>query len=67
MAQQTEDMERRILSIATDRLDSIQSELSAARVSALTGDDAAQQRYTDLVKERGQLEQVIATARAALV
>lgn len=66
MAQQTEDMERRILSIATERLDALQPELARARAEAMAGDDEAKQRYIDIVAERGRLEQVIATARAEL-
>lgn len=66
MAKQTEDMERRILSLAEERLSGIEGQLSEARVAALTGDDAAKQRYTDLVDERGRLNQVIAQAHAAL-
>lgn len=66
MARQTEDLERRILSIATQRLDAMQDELAQARVAALSGGDEAKARYTDLVAERGRLEQVIAAARAEL-
>lgn len=66
MAQQTEDMERRILSIATERLDAMQGDLERARVEALTGDDGAKTRYSDMVTERGRLEQIIATAHAVL-
>jgi hypothetical protein len=32
----------------------------------MAGDDAARQRYTDLVAERGRLNQVIAQAREVL-
>lgn len=66
MARQCEDMDRRILSMAEQRLEQINGQISEARVDALTGDDAAKDRYADLVEERGRLNQVIATARAAL-
>lgn len=66
MAQQTEAMERRILSIAEERLAGIEKQIPDARVAAMTGDDDAKQHYTDLVGERGRLNQVIAQARAAL-
>lgn len=66
MARQTEDMERRILAIAEERLSGIEGQLAEARVSAMTGDDAAKQHYTDLVTERGRLNQVIAQAREVL-
>ncbi|ATI15641.1 hypothetical protein [Bordetella phage vB_BbrM_PHB04] len=66
MAKQTEDMERRILARAQERLSEVDGQISDARVAALTGDDAAKQRYTDLVDERGRLHQVIAQAREAL-
>lgn len=66
IARQTEDMERRIMTIAIERLDAMQGDLERARVAALAGDDDAKARYTDMVAERGRLEQVIATARAEL-
>jgi hypothetical protein len=66
MSRQTEAMERRILSIATERLDALQADLVRARSEAMAGDDEAKQRYTDMVTERGRLEQVIAAARAEL-
>jgi hypothetical protein len=66
MQAQTEDMERRILSIATARLDALQEGLQAARVEAISGDEQAKQRYTNMVHECGTLRQVIATAHANL-
>lgn len=66
MSKQTEDMERRIMSIAGTRLDEIQAKMASERVAAVTGDDEAKQRYADMVTERGRLQQVIATAREAL-
>lgn len=66
MAQQTEDMERKILSIAEERLAGIEAKMDAARVDALSGDDDAKGRYTELVAERGRLQQVIARARQEL-
>ena len=66
MAQQTDAMERHILSIASERLTGIEKEIEPARASALGGDDAAKDRYMQMVEERGRLQQVIARARAAL-
>lgn len=66
MAQQTEAMERRILSIAEGRLDEIEGQIPGARMSAMTGDDAAKDKYTGMIEERGRLNQVIARARNAL-
>lgn len=66
MAQQTEAMERRILSIAEKKLSKIGEAIDKARVQALTGDDAAKERYMSMVKERGVLQQVIARAKAEL-
>lgn len=66
MQAQTEDMERRILSIATGRLESLQSGLQAARAEASAGDNEAKGRYADMVKEIGVLNQVIATSKSHL-
>lgn len=66
MGRQTEDMERHILSVATERLDAMRGELEHACVEALTGNDDAKARYAGMVTERGRLEQVIARARAEL-
>jgi hypothetical protein len=63
MSRQTEDAERRILARATERLGEVQAELSAAGPKALTGGG---DKYMELVKERGQLQQVIAQARQVL-
>lgn len=66
MSRQTEDMERKILARARSRLGEVQSKLKPARVAAMTGDDAAKQTYLDLIKERGQLNHVIARAQSML-
>lgn len=66
MARKTEDAERRILAAAQEQLATLQAGLEQARARAVTGDDAAKDRYTDMVTERGRLEQVIARAHAAL-
>jgi hypothetical protein len=63
MAQQTEAAERKILARATQRLDEVQAELPKARQGALTGGG---EQYMRLVKEQGQLQQVIAQARKVL-
>lgn len=66
MAQQTEDMERRIMSIAQERLSGLEGQMDAARTAALAGGDEAKQHYSDLVMERGRLNQVIARSRQEL-
>lgn len=66
MAQQTEQMERHIMSIATERLTEIEGKMEAARVAAMSGDDEEKDYYTDMVEERGRLQQVIARAKQNL-
>ena len=66
MAKQTEDMERKILARAEELLSDIDEQISDARVAAISGDDAAKQRYSDMIEERGRLHQVIASSRAAI-
>lgn len=63
MAHQTQEAERRILARATERLDEVQSELKDAGAQALSGGG---DKYMDLIKERGQLQQVIAQAQQHL-
>lgn len=67
MAAQNEAMERQILERAQDLLADVEGKIDAARAEAMAGDDAAKQRYTDMVEERGRLHQVIAQAQAVLV
>lgn len=57
--------ERRILDAAVDRLKRVEADIAQLRPRALT-DDAAADRYTDLVAERGDLAMVIAQARMVL-
>ena len=66
MQAQTEAMERQILARAEKHLAKVESGLDKARAEAMAGDDAARQHYTDMVAERGRLQQVIAQARAVL-
>lgn len=66
MAKQTSDMERRILDIAERRLSEIERQISDARGAAMAGDDAAKDKYTDMIEERGRLNQVIARAKTVL-
>jgi 4-diphosphocytidyl-2C-methyl-D-erythritol kinase len=63
MARQTEDAERRILARANERLGEVETELKAAGAQALTGGG---DKYMALIRERGQLQQVIAQARQVL-
>lgn len=66
LATKTEAAERSILSSAESRLAVVQSQIDRARVGVESAPDAAQDRYLELVRERGQLHQVIARARDAL-
>jgi len=66
LADRTERTERRILEQAEKRLDEVQAALERARPGIEAAPDAAQQRYQDLVAERGQLHMVIAQARKVL-
>jgi phage shock protein A len=63
MAAQTEAMERKILERAEKLLVEVETKLKDAGASALTG---GQDQYTDLVEERGRLQQVIVQAKAVL-
>lgn len=66
LSAKTEAAERRILEGAEKRLAEVQSAIERARPGLEGAPDAAQQRYLDLVAERGQLNTVIARARKAL-
>lgn len=66
MAAQTEAMERKIMERAQEQLGKVEGDLDRARAAAMTGDDAAKTQYTDMVAERGRLQQVIAQARQVL-
>lgn len=66
LAAKTDAAERRILERATARLKEVSENIERARVGIEGAPDAAQQRYTDLVAERGQLEVVITKAKKAL-
>lgn len=62
----TERAEHRILEQAQRRHAEVLAAIERARPGVDAAPEAAQDRYMDLVKERGQLETVIAKARAAL-
>lgn len=66
MQSQAEAMERKILARAQELLGKVDGQIDAARSEAMAGDDAAKARYTDMVADRGRLQQVIAQARAVL-
>lgn len=66
LASQTEQDERRILERAQARLDGVSAMIERQRPGVEAADDKAQDRYLSLVEERGQLQTVIAKARAAL-
>lgn len=66
MSAQNEAVERKILERSQVLLKKIDGEIDQARVDAMTGDDAARSHYTDMVEERGRLQQVISQANAIL-
>lgn len=66
LADRTKRTEERILKQAEKRLVEVQSALERARPGIEAAPDAAQQRYQDLVAERGQLQVVIARAKQVL-
>lgn len=66
LASKTETAERRILESAEQRLQEVQQQIDRLQVGIDTAPDEEQQRYTDLVTERGQLHQVIAKSKQAL-
>lgn len=57
--------ERQILAAAQDRLQHVQTELTALRRRALS-DSATGERYLALIQERGQLQQTLALAERHL-
>ena len=61
MANQTDEMERKILKMATERLAAVEKQIEVARVTAFTKGASAEE-YQDLINERGTLHQVIAKA-----
>lgn len=62
MSAQNEAMERQILERAEKLLSEVEGKMDAARAASHKDPQA----YTDLVEERGRLQQVIAQARAIL-
>ena len=66
MAAQTEEAERKILKMATERLAVVEGQLESARAAALAGGDQEGAKYQELINERGTLHQVIAKAKAIL-
>jgi vacuolar-type H+-ATPase subunit H len=66
LADKTERTERRILEQAEKRLTEVQTAIDRARTGIEAAPDDAQQRYQQLIVERGQLQMVIAQAKKAL-
>lgn len=62
----TEQAERNILEAAEKRLADVQAQIDRLSVGIEAAPDSEQQRYTDLIAERGQLHQVISSSRRAL-
>ena len=66
LASKTEAAERRILAAAQKRLADVQAEIQQLGPGIEGRPDADQDKYIELVAERGQLNTVIAKANAAL-
>lgn len=66
LATKTEHTERNILAAAEKRHAEVCKAIDRTRPGVEAAPESAQQRYTDLVAERGQLDVVIAKARKAL-
>ncbi len=66
LATKTEHTERNILAAAEKRHAEVCKAIERARPGVEAAPESAQQRYTDMVAERGQLDVVIAKARKAL-
>ena len=66
LASETEASERRILAQAERRLEQVDAMISRQRPGIEAAPQAGQDRYTALITERGQLQTVIARARAVL-
>ncbi len=63
---QTEEMERKILAGAEQRLSEVDSQLKDLTPSQMMVDEEAAEKYQELVEERGVLYQVILKSRAVL-
>ena len=66
LAEKTQRTEQRILDQAEKRLADVQAAIERARPGIEAAPDAAQQRYQNLIEERGQLHMVIAQAKQVL-
>lgn len=66
LTSKTEAAERRILERAQSRLAEVNAAIERASHGVEGAPDEAQQRYLDLVAERGQLNIVIAKSQSAL-
>lgn len=65
LSDKTEKAERKILDDATRMLADVEGKMSAAASRALQSDKGGDE-YTELVAERGRLQQVISRAKAVL-
>jgi hypothetical protein len=66
LANKTEAAEKRILLAAVKRLDVVQAEIDRLLPGIETADDSQQDKYIAMITERGQLNTVIAKAKANL-
>lgn len=66
LAAKTHATEKQILAQAEKRLAEVEAAISRARPGVEAAPDSAQQRYQDLVAERGHLHLVIAQAKKNL-
>ena len=66
LAARTEQAERNILANAESRLQSVQADIDALQAGIEGKPEEDQNRYMDLVHERGTLHQVISRSKSAL-
>jgi len=66
LANKTDKAERQILERASARLEEVNAQIKRAQPGLEGAPDASQDRYLELVQERGQLQMVIAKARSVL-
>lgn len=66
LSAKTEDAERKILDSALKRRDAVAAEIKQLHPGIEGASDEDQDRFTELVSERGQLDMVIGRARQTL-
>jgi hypothetical protein len=66
IAHKTEAAERKILESALTRREAVEAQIKRARAGIAAAPKSTEDRYLDLVSERGQLDVVISRAKKAL-